>query len=280
MGHLWGSSQGRLMLPGQGPHLGSKALQCVLNWRTFERAERLEKRKVSLTVNNWIWSHRHAAQERRHWGRSSWVESPACLSHFLLPLPPRVCSQHNTQVAPRSAPNPPGAAVSDEVNHYKDRSGPHLWILSLTASPLPLESTLSSQRASSFWCEPQAAGPEAFSPAVLTLECSVPLYAWAKSFTSLRTLCKRPLRKAYPEHPAPQWALPPFGSPWPPPSFPAVLLSYILCNLFTYSLPSSVPVCFLHHESKDFFWPLPPLTDPHYPAQCRAQSSSQWTYVE
>lgn len=87
MEHLQGSSHGRLMLLVLGPTLGSEAPECVSNWRKNERSGKTRRRRVALAGNDRIQKHLHAAYERRHWGQTKQVKSPASQPPLLPPLP-------------------------------------------------------------------------------------------------------------------------------------------------------------------------------------------------
>lgn len=78
----------------------------------------------------------------------------------------------------------------------------------LSCWALPPTHTTQSQGPLPFCLSLKLLLPEAFSLVALGLERWLPLPTWVKSLTSFRTWCKwNLLRKAYPEHPTPQWAL-------------------------------------------------------------------------
>lgn len=100
--------------------------------------ETLEKRRASLAVNDRIWNHLHAASERKHWGQTKQVKSPACQPLFLPPLPPGVCSQDSSQgPITHSSKLSGGCHFRMKVSHYNDSSGPITTLIFFLAVPSP-----------------------------------------------------------------------------------------------------------------------------------------------
>lgn len=142
-------------------------------WR---EGERLENRRVSLAVNNRIWSQWHTARERRYWRQSRLMESPACL-----PPTPYFCpcseSLLNTRVRLNHALLktcrwPPSESKLVITVTGLDPHRPISFLISffpLSHRPLSHKVLLLLAWASGCSCW-------GFSPGVLCLGCSVPTY--------------------------------------------------------------------------------------------------------
>lgn len=124
----------------------------------LQGGERLEKRRVSLAVSNRVWSDLHTAHERRE--QTKRVESPACCPPLLSPLPPKVYSQHSSQVVPRPA-----------QSNWFSISEFSIWTYHHAISPLTVPSSPPTHTTPSqgplLLCEPQTASSWHFLSACL-----------------------------------------------------------------------------------------------------------------